>query len=139
MATKNSRNGRYLLCATKTGTYIPVAGAFGYKENVPTDFSEDTTFGAFFKSYIPGLQDYKATLMRRYDTADATVEKMSKTKTSEYFLFYPDYADTLNYTRGQTFLGQDEHDNDLGKTVDQKYTAVIANSDLEIVRNGAAL
>ena len=56
---------------------------------MPTDFSDATAYGASYKSYIPGLRDYKATLMRWYDTADATVEKMSLSKTSEYFMFYP--------------------------------------------------
>ena len=77
--------------------------------------------------------------MRWYETADATVEKMSLSKTSEYFMFYPDCAGSLNYTRGQSYLGQDESDHDLGKTADQKYTAVIANADIVIIRGGAAL
>lgn len=139
MAYKNTRNSRLLLCATLGGTYVAVAGAHGYKENVPTDFSDATAYGASFKSYLPGLQDYKATLMRWYDTADATVEKMSLSKTSEYFMFYPDFADSLNYTRGQIYLGQDEADYDLGKTADQKYTAVIANADIAVIRGGAAI
>jgi hypothetical protein len=139
MAAINTRNSRYLLSATLAGTYVPVAGAHGYKENVPTDFSKSTVYGSRFESYVPGLQDYKGTLMRWYDTADATVEKMSIGKISEYFLFYPDFANPLDYTRGQTYLGQDESDHDLGKTADQKYTAVIANGDIQIVRGGAVL
>lgn len=139
MAYKNTRNSRLLLCAALGGTYVAVAGAHGYKENVPTDFSDASVYGDSFKSYIPGMQDYKGTLMRWYDTADATVEKMSKSKTSEYFTFYPDFADSLNYTRGQIFLGQDESDHDLGKTAVQKYTAVIANGDIAIIRGGSAI
>lgn len=106
---------------------------------MPTDFSEDTGHGAQFKGYLPGLQDFKLTLMNWYDTVYTTLEAMSLNKISEYFIAYIDFADTLNYYRGQMFVGQDEFDLDLGVTVGSSYTAVIANADVQIVRAGAAL
>jgi hypothetical protein len=118
---------------------VAVTKSHGLKLNVPTDFSEDTGHGATFKSYIPGLQDFKATLMAWYDTAYTTLEAMSLNKISEYFLIYPDFADSLNYYRGQCYVGQDELDLDLGVTVGFKYTATIANADIQIVRAGTAL
>jgi hypothetical protein len=128
-----------LLCATLSGTYVAVTKSHGLKLNVPTDFSEDTGHGATFKSYLPGLQDFKATLMAWYDTVYTTLEAMSLNKISEYFLIYPDFADTINYYRGQCFIGQDELDLDIGKTIDDKFTAVIANADIQIYRAGALL
>jgi hypothetical protein len=104
-----------------------------------TDFSEDTSHGDSFKSYLPGLQDFKGTLMAWYDTAYTTLEAMSKNKTSEYFQSYPDIADTVNYYRGQCFVGLDELDLDIGNTAGFQFTQVIANADIAIIRAGTAL
>ena len=139
MATKNARNARFLLSSTLAGPYTAVTKTHGLKMNVPTDFSEDTGHGANFKSYLPGLQDFKLTVLNWYDTIYTTLEAMSLNKISEFFIAYVDFADSLNYYRGQTFLGMDEFDLDLGNTVGFKYTSVIANSDIQIVRAGAAL
>jgi len=139
MTTKNSRNARLLLASTLAGPYTAVTKSHGLKFNVPTDFSEDTGHGATFKGYLPGLQDFKLTLGAWYDTVYTTLEAMSLNKISEYFIAYIDFADTLNYYRGQLFVGQDEFDLDLGVTVGGGYTGVIANADVQIVRAGAAL
>lgn len=88
---------------------------------------------------MPGLQDFKGTLMRWYETATTALESLSLNKTSEYFMIYPDVADTVNYYRGQAFFGLDELNLDLGNTVDMSYTMTIANADIEIIRNGSAL
>jgi hypothetical protein len=139
MATKNSRNARLLFATTLNGPYTAVTKSHGLKFNVPTDFSDDTGHGAQFKSYIPGLQDFKLTLLNWYDTIYTTLEAMSLNKISEYFIAYIDFADTLNYYRGQMYVGQDEVDLDLGVTVGEKFTGVIANADIQVVRAGAAL
>lgn len=139
MATKNARNAGLYLCATLGGTYVKVNKTHGYKLNLQTDFSEDTSHGDSFKSYLPGLQDFKGTLMAWYDTAYTILEAMSKNKTSEYFQAYPDIADTVNYYRGQCFVGLDELDMDLGNTAGFQFTQVIAGADLAIIRAGVAL
>jgi hypothetical protein len=139
VTTKNSRNARFLLSSTLNGPYTATTKSHGLKLNVPTDFSEDTGHGAQFKSSLPGLQDFKAKLMAWYDTIYTTLEAMSLNKISEYFLAYIDFADTLNYYRGQCYVGLDEVDLDLGVTVGNSYTAVLANADIQVVRNGAAL
>jgi hypothetical protein len=139
MATKNSRNASLRLSSTLAGPYTAVTKSHGLKLNVPTDFSEDTGHGAQFKSYLPGLQDFKMTVLNWYDTIYTTLEAMSLNKISEYFIAYIDFADSLNYYRGQCFMGQDEVDLDLGVTVGFKYTATIANADIQVVRAGAAL
>lgn len=77
--------------------------------------------------------------MTWYDTVYTTLENMSLNKISEYFIAYIDFADTLNYYRGQCFVGQDELDLDLGNTAGLSFTAVIANADIQIVRAGTAL
>lgn len=128
-----------LLCATLSGTYVAVSKSHGLSLNLSTDFSEDTAHGDSLKSYIPGLQDFKAKLMAWYETAYTTLEAMSKNKISEYFLIYPDFADTVNYYRGQCYVGLDELGLDLGNTVGFNYTVVIANADIAIIRAGAAL
>lgn len=139
MATKNTRNARLLLCSTLSGTYVAVTKTHGLKFNVPTDFSEDTGHGANFKSYLPGLQDFKLALTNWYDTVYTTLEAMSLNKISEFFLAYPDLADVVNYYRGQMFVGQDEFNLDIGNTAGFQYTAVIANADIQIIRAGVAL
>ena len=128
-----------LLCATLGGTYVAISKTHGLKLNVPTDFSEDTAHGDRFKDYLPGLQDFKATVTAWYNTAYTTLEAMSVNKTSEYFLIYPDFADTVNYYRGQCYFGQDEFDLDLGNTAGMGYTAVIANADIDIIRAGTTI
>lgn len=139
MTTKNARNARLMLCATLGGTYVAVNKTHGLKLNLTTDFSEDTSHGDSFKSYIPGLQDFKVDIMAWYDTAYTTLEGMSKNKTSEYFMLYVDFADTVNYYRGQMYVGLDELDTDLGNTAGFKYTGVIANADIAIIRAGSPL
>jgi hypothetical protein len=139
MATKNTRNSRLLLCGTLGGTYVAVSKSHGFKMNLSTDFSEDTAHGDSFKSYLPGLQDFKGTLDAWYDTAYTTLEYASKNKASYYFTIYPDFADTLNYYRGQCYLGLDDLDLSLGNTVGFSFTMVIANADIAIIRAGAAL
>lgn len=139
MATKNTRLAALYLSSSLNGPYTRITKTHGLKINVPTDFSEDTSHGDRFKSYLPGLQDFGLDIMAWYETANTTLEAMSLNKTSEYFLVYADYTDTQNYYRGQLYVGMDEFGLDLGNTAGFKYTGRIANADLAIIRNGAAL
>lgn len=139
MATKNTRNARMLISSTLASPYTVVSKTNGLSLNLATDFSEDTSHGDSFKSYIPGLQDFKATLKAWYDTAQSILESASKNKTSYYFLIYPDYADSTNYYRGQCYFGLDELNLDLGNTMALSYTVTIANADVAIIRNGTAI
>ena len=139
MATRNSRRAALYLSATLGGSYTRASRTHGLKLNVPTDFSEDTAHGARFKSYLPGLQDFKATLMSWYDHADATLRKNAVNKTSEYFLIYPDNNDTTEYIRGQCFFGWNDLDLDIGKTIDENFTLVIANADIDIISAGSSI
>lgn len=77
--------------------------------------------------------------MAWYDTAYTVLEAMSKNKVSEYFTLYLDFADTVNYYRGQMYIGLDELDGDLGNTAGFQFTGTIANADVAIIRAGAAL
>lgn len=139
MATKNSRNAGLYLCATLGGTYVKVTKTHGLKYASPTDFSEDTGHGQTYKTKLPGLQDWAATIMAWYDTAYTTLEGMSKNKVSEYFLLYPDVSDTTNYDRGQCYITVNEKNMDIGNTVGFSYDAVLASEDLVIIRNGSPL
>lgn len=139
VVTRNTRNAGLYLCATLGGTYVKVTKSHGFNPSLTTDFSEDTAHGDQFKSNIPGLSDFKAKLAAWYQTTSSTLMAMALNRISEYFLAYPDVADSLNYIRGQCYLGMDSLDMDLGKTVDEAYTMVLANSDIQIVRAGAAL
>jgi hypothetical protein len=138
MATKNSRNARLLFATTLNGPYTAVTKSHGLKFNVPTDFRRHRPRRAV-QVLHPWLQDFKLTLLNWYDTIYTTLEAMSLNKISEYFIAYIDFADTLNYYRGQMYVGQDEVDLDLGVTVGEKFTGVIANADIQVVRAGAAL
>lgn len=139
MPTKNTRNARMLLCATLGGTYVAVSKSHGLTLNVPTDFSEDTAHGDRFKDYLPGLQDFKASLSAWYNTAYTTLEAMSANKISEYFIIYPDFADTLNYYRGQCYVGLNKLGLDIGNTADLDFDVMIANADIDIIRAGATI
>jgi hypothetical protein len=139
MTTKNTRNARMLLCATLGGTYVAVSKSHGLTLNVPTDFSEDTAHGDRFKDYLPGLQDFKAKLTAWYNTAYTTLEAMSVNKISEFFMIYPDFADTVNYYRGQCFVGMDNFNLDIGNTAAFDFSVVIANSDIDIIRAGTTI
>lgn len=139
MTTKNTRNARMLICATLGGTYVAVNKTHGLNLNLPTDFSEDTSHGDRFKSYIPGLQDFKVEVSAWYDTAYIVLESASLNKTTYYFIIYPDFADPVNYYRGQCYFGLEGFDLSLGNTADLKFTSTIANADIQVIRNGTAL
>lgn len=106
---------------------------------MPTDFSEDTAHGDRWKSRLPGLQDFSATLAAWMNTAYSTIKAMSVNRVSEYFQIYPDFSDTLTYYRGQCYLGLSEHDLDLGNTSGESYDVVLANSDLDIIYAGVTI
>jgi hypothetical protein len=128
-----------LLCATLGGTYVAVNKSHGLKLNLPTDWSEDTGHGQRFKSKLPGLQDFTAALTAWYNTVYKTLEVMSVNKISEYFLIYNDFTDTVNYYRGQCFVGLNEHDMDIGNTAGMSYDVMLANEDLDIIRDGVTI
>ena len=138
-ATKNNRNFRLLLCATLGGTYVAVSKSHGFKLQTPNDFSEDTAHGDRFKSRLPGLQDFSGALSAWYQTTYTTLEAMSVNRVSEYFQAYPDYADTVNYYRGQCYAIMNEHDMDLGNTSGLAFDVMLANADLDIIRNGTTI
>ena len=50
-----------------------------------------------------------------------------------------DSADSLNYYRGQCYVGLDGLPLDLGNTADLTFTSTIANADIAIIRGGTAL
>lgn len=128
-----------LLCATLGGTYVAVSKSHGLKLKMPTDFSEDTAHGDRWKSRLPGLEDFSATLSAWYNTAYSTLVAMAVNKVSEYFMMYPDFTDTLTYYRGQCYVGMDEHDMDIGNTSGQGFNVVLANADLDIIYAGATI
>ncbi len=139
MAPKNTRNARLLLCATLGGTYVAVNKTHGLNLELPVDWSEAQGHGARFKSYLAGLQDFSTTVTAYYDTVYTTLENMALNKISEYFQIYIDFADTLNYYRGQAFVGLDGLNLDLGNTADQSFSFRIANDDIDIIRAGVTI
>jgi hypothetical protein len=139
LATKNTRNARLLLCATLGGTYVVINKTHGLSTNFDTDFSEDTSHGDDVKSYLPGLQDFGLDIESWYDTAQVILEAAAKNKLSYFFLLYIDYADVVNYYRGQMYIGGGSVDLAIGNTAGQSFQGRIANADYEIVRDGAAL
>jgi hypothetical protein len=136
---KNSRNARLQLCATLGGTYVTVNGTHGLRLGVPTNWSDSTAHGDDFDSATPGTQGFNMTLAAWYDTVESTLQAMSLNKISEFFRAYYDLDDPLNYYRGKMYLGQEEDNMDLNQTIDGSYTGRIADGDIQIIRNGAAL
>lgn len=139
VTTKNTKNARLLICATIGGTYVPVNKTHGLKISLPKDYSEDTSHGQDFKSYLPGQGDYSVTVAKWYDTAFFALEAASRRDISYYFLIYMDYNDTLNYDNGQCFFAQNEQNLDLGNTADITFDMKNTGLDPKIVRNGVVL
>jgi hypothetical protein len=139
VATKNTRNARLLLCLTLGGTYVVITKTHGLNINIETDFSEDTSHGDRFKSYLSGLQDASFDIERWYDPAQNILEAAALNKLTYYFMAYPDYDDVTNYYRGQMAIGGGGNDLSIGNTANQAYEGRIANSDIQIVRAGVAL
>jgi len=139
MTKKNTRNARYLLSSTLGGPYTAVNLTHGLKLGLQTDWAEATVHGATYKEYIGGLKDFSLTVLAYYDTIATTLEVMAANGISEFFLLYHDFADPLNYWRGQCFLGFNEQNLDLGNTVEDSFSARIANSDIQLVRAGAVV
>jgi hypothetical protein len=137
--TKNTRNAALLICATLGGTYVKVNKTHGLSIGVPTDWSEDTGHGQRFKTKLPGLQDFTLTLSRWYTAVESTLEAASVNKIPYYFQVYEDFADPLNYYRGRLYFGLNEENLDIGNTADQSYDVVLADEDLDIIRNGTSI
>lgn len=139
MATKNSKNARLLISTTLASPYTVVTKSHGLKLGLGADWSEDTGHGASFKGYTKGLMDFNATVAQYYDTAFPLLSGASINGTSYYFLAYFDYpTDTTSYWRGQCTFALNEHNLDIGTTIDQTFEMRIYNGDVVLVLNSTS-
>lgn len=139
MARKNSRRALLQLSPTLNGPYTDINGTHGFTIEMPTNFSDSSAHGQRFETSIPGLQGFSGTITKWYDTASTLLEDASLNKIPYHFRAYPDRGDTLNYYRGQCYIGMESENMDLGNTIDQSYTLVLADEDVDIIRGGVSL
>jgi hypothetical protein len=128
-ATRNSRNAGLYLRPTGSGAYTKVNKTHGLKLGLGTDFSDDSGHGQKFKTALPGQHDFKVDVELWYQIYADTLKNYSLNETILDFLLYPNISDTLNYWSGSCYIGQDEMDPSLGKTVSEKYTLVLSGGD----------
>lgn len=125
MTTYNSRLGVLYLGAV---TAIPVTKNHGLSISMPIDFSEDTSLGDDFKSYLPGLRDFKVSIERWYDNAYNVMADAVAARTLLKFYLYPHRADTGSYWHGSGYLSLETQDVTIGSTVSESFSLVNGSS-----------
>lgn len=101
MANKHSVN-QILYFGTATAT--PVSEGTGFTINAPTDFAEDSSWGDTNKTYIPGLTDFSAQLMKHFDNSTTELNDAATNKTLSKFYWYPDRSDSANFWEWQGYV-----------------------------------
>ncbi len=118
MPTKNSRNVRVLIGGTA------INKTHGAKVNPTTDYSEDTSHGDQYKSYLPGLKDFTVDVSAWYDSGYHTLRNAALNATAlQDVLVYPDYGQTTHYWRcPYMYASLTDHNLDIGNTIDEAFT-----------------
>lgn len=118
MATKNTRNARVLINGTA------VNKTYGATVTPTTDYSEDTSHGDQYKSYLPGLKDFTVDISNWYDDAYHVLRVAALNNTALVnVLVYPDYAQTTHYWRCPTmYASLNEQSHEIGNTTGETYT-----------------
>jgi len=117
MATRNSRNARILVGGTA------VNKTHGATVNPTTDYSEDTSHGDEYKSYLPGLKDFTVEISAWYDSAYHTLRNAALDGTAlSDVLVYPDYSTTTHYWYCPAmYCSLTDHDLAIGNTIGETY------------------
>lgn len=125
MALVHGRNGLLYLGTT---TAIAVAKTRGEDLNLATDFADASSQGDSFKSYLPGLSDFKLKLTKWYN--DAYFEMFDGVINQRVFkaYFYPDRNATGNYFYGTMYVGLDSLKDDISGVIEETWSVVPASS-----------
>jgi hypothetical protein len=115
--TKNSRNVRVLINGTA------VNKTHGATVSPTTDYSEDTSHGDEYKSYLPGLKDFMVDISAWYDSAYHTLRNAALDNTAlSNVLVYPDYSQTTHYWHCPTmYASLNEWNGDIGNTIGETF------------------
>lgn len=126
MAKLHGRFGVIYLGSTNAS---PVANTRSEDLNLATDFVDASVQGDSFKSYLPGLSDFKLTLGKLFDSAYFTLYDAVLNTTVLKCYFYPDRnAPTNLYFYGQVYMGLDSLKTDIGAIVEEQWSVVAASS-----------
>jgi len=87
-----------------TGTAIPIAEGTGFQISMPTDFAEDSSWGDTFKTRIPGMTDFDATLTKWYDHNETGLRLASTGRIVGKWYWYPDRSVTTDYMYGTGYM-----------------------------------
>ena len=125
MAKAHGRNG---LLYMGTTTAIAVANTRSEDLNLATDFADASVQGDSFKSYLPGLSDFKLKLTKWYD--DAYFQMYDGVINQRVFkaYFYPDRNNTANYFYGTMYVGLESLKADIGGVTEESWSVVPASS-----------
>jgi len=118
MATKTARNQRLYAGATVA---VPISRGHGFKLSMPPDMLEDTEFGATFKTYRPGLSDFKVTLNKWYDDAAYVLEDAARNRTLLKFYSYADFAASGDYWAWEGYVALSDQGGAIGAMLDETY------------------
>lgn len=125
MAKVHGRNGLLYL---GTATAVAVANTRSEDLNLATDFAESASQGDSFKSYLPGLSDFKLKLTKWYNDAyfvmfDAVINQVVMKA-----YFYPDRVNLANYFYGTMYVGLDSLKSDIGSVAEETWSVVPSSS-----------
>lgn len=80
-----------------TGVATPISEGKGFTMNMPVDFAEDSQWGDSFKTYLPGMSDFKGQLMKHYDHNESVLRAAALAHTVGKFYWYPDRNIATDY------------------------------------------
>ena len=118
MPTRNTRNVRVVIAG------VAVSKAHGASLNAETDYSEDTSYGDVYKSYLPGLKDCEVNISAWYDSAYSTLVNAALAGTAlSAVAVYPDFATTTHYWLFPTmYASLNEASFDIGNTAGHTFS-----------------
>jgi hypothetical protein len=125
MATKAAR--KQVLYAGETNA-SPISEGRGFRITMGTDLLEDTAWGDSVKTYLPGLNDFKASVNFWYDDAAFVLEGAALDRTSLKFYWYADRAATGDYWYWEGYITSLSQGGDITALVDETYEIVASGS-----------
>lgn len=122
-------HGRFGLIYLGSATATAVAYTRSEDLNLATDFADASVQGDSFKSYLPGLSDFKLSLSKLFDSAYFQLYDAVVNVTVLKCYFYPDRNNTSNlYFYGQVYVGLDSLKSEIGSITEETWSVVPASS-----------
>ena len=121
-------HGKYGVLYLGANTAVPVAETKSEDLSIGTDFAEASAQGNTFKSYVPGLKDFKLKVNKFYDDSYFTAIDAAINDTAQRMYFYPDRNVTGNYFYGSAYLSIDSLKSDIGDMNSESWSVVPASA-----------